>query len=652
MAGFANDVMVADNVNFTGLTGVAGKAATVTTNGQLLIGSTAAPNIQVGTLTSPDSSITIGYSSPNITLQASGSLANSFPTDDGTGTPSSGVLDILGATAVDYTQSGMVTHASVGNPNQVYIENRLWLTKFVVDPSATIGQRGSYQTIAAALAAATAGTTIFIRPGTYTENLTAVPGVTLTSFETIAGQNEVTIVGKLTITTAGDYQFSNINFQTNADYAISCSGAAVCTPKFYNCGLTGQDHTIIQFSNSSGSSKIDIYGCQLDLKTTGIAYFDHSSSGTLGFSYTITGNSGGSSTSSTHSAGAITCNYTAFLAPYTSSGGSAGINAQFSLFNTAAQAVCPMNINSTNPNDNRMSNCYFESDVAACMTIGAGATVRAQNVSMYTKGANLTTGAGTLLYAGIASLQNDSAILNNTTKTALTLLPYAQSAASGSGSIRGTASFDSAVFTVTDGFVTLAGGGLAVDSFAMQTGTSPVVPTGAGLVTFSGAVVAAGTNPVRTDGTGANTMTLEIQKSQALASADATKIGLANFDSARFTCDSNGFVSMTGSAGMIWADQGSSITVSSGHGYFVTASIALTLPASPSVGDTISFFVDGAFTLTITANTGQKIKVSTALSSSAGTAANTASGDSMTLVYRGTNTQWEAINYVGAWNLA
>ncbi len=111
---------------------------------------------------------------------------------------------------------------------------------------------------------------------------------------------------------------------------------------------------------------------------------------------------------------------------------------------------------------------------------------------------------------------------------------------------KGIASFDSANFTVTNGFVQLAGGGLAVDSVAVQTGTSPVVPTAGGLLTINGAVVAAGTNPVRSDGTGANTLALEVQISQALAATDATKIGLSNFDSAAFDVDANGFVQLNG----------------------------------------------------------------------------------------------------------
>jgi hypothetical protein len=84
------------------------------------------------------------------------------------------------------------------------------------------------------------------------------------------------------------------------------------------------------------------------------------------------------------------------------------------------------------------------------------------------------------------------------------------------------------------------------DSFGMQTGTNPVVPDGSGLVVFNGAVVPAGTNPVRTDGTGANTMALEVQISQAIASTNATNIGLAAFNSGHFSVDANGFVSLLG----------------------------------------------------------------------------------------------------------
>lgn len=104
--------------------------------------------------------------------------------------------------------------------------------------------------------------------------------------------------------------------------------------------------------------------------------------------------------------------------------------------------------------------------------------------------------------------------------------------------------------TVTIGYsspnITLdANTSLLIQDVDVQTGTSPVVPLG-GTITINGATVPAGTNPVRSDGTGPNTLALEVQTSQALAASDVTKIGLSNFDSAAFTVDANGFVQLSG----------------------------------------------------------------------------------------------------------
>lgn len=252
--------------------------------------------------------------------------------------------------------------------------------------------------------------------------------------------------------------------------------------------------------------------------------------------------------------------------------------------------------------------------------------------------------------------------------------------------------------TITNGAGTinldLAGGGLAIDSIAVQTGTSPVVPTAAGLLTFNGAVVAAGTNPVRTDGTGANTMALEVQISQAIASTDATKIGLSNFNSSQFTVDANGFVSTSGTgigntitgdsggalsptagnwnilgrSGSKTSGSGSTLTVNSppfsqvggsgtsvlNSGEFVTTTATRTLPATAGLldGDLVIFSCTTANTLTVTANTGQTIRIGTLISSSAGTAASTAIGDSLTLRFDATAVVWRAVSVIGVWVVA
>jgi len=69
MSGFDNQTMFANNVDFTGNANVQPQ---VLLNGQLLIGSTLTPHIEVGTLTSPLGTIAIGYSKPNITLDVTG----------------------------------------------------------------------------------------------------------------------------------------------------------------------------------------------------------------------------------------------------------------------------------------------------------------------------------------------------------------------------------------------------------------------------------------------------------------------------------------------------------------------------------------------------------------------------------------------------
>lgn len=156
----------------------------------------------------------------------------------------------------------------------------------------------------------------------------------------------------------------------------------------------------------------------------------------------------------------------------------------------------------------------------------------------------IVTFSGATVAAGTNPVRTDG-----TASTTMTLeVQTSQAIATTDATKIGLCNFNSAHFSCdANGFVGLLGGSLAVDSFAMQTGTSPVVPASpTGLVTFNGAVVAAGTNPVRTDGTGANTMTLEVQTSQALATTDATKIGLCNFYNNQFAVDANGFVTLTG----------------------------------------------------------------------------------------------------------
>ena len=78
--------------------------------------------------------------------------------------------------------------------------------KFIV--SANVYE-GTHTTIAAALTSASSGDTIFIRPGTYTENLTLKAGVNLCAYECDGQTPNVTVIGTL-ISTSDDSVFSEL----------------------------------------------------------------------------------------------------------------------------------------------------------------------------------------------------------------------------------------------------------------------------------------------------------------------------------------------------------------------------------------------------------------------------------------------------------
>lgn len=124
--------------------------------------------------------------------------------------------------------------------------------------------------------------------------------------------------------------------------------------------------------------------------------------------------------------------------------------------------------------------------------------------------------------------------------------------ASSSMSNLGTASFDSAAFSAdANGWVQLKGGGSAAEEIKVDAhtapGTDPVVPGANGRITITGGQAAAGTiaNSIQTNSLAANTFTIQVQRSSAVAATDATKNGACHFDSASFGVDANGFVTST-----------------------------------------------------------------------------------------------------------
>jgi hypothetical protein len=112
-----------------------------------------------------------------------------------------------------------------------------------------------YKTITAAITAANSGDTIYIWPGTYTEDLTLKPGVNL------AGQSKfsVYIVGTVTFNTAGTVCCERIIFKTSgAGNTLNFAGTGVQNLQCVMCNFehTSGDGHCIYWTNTNASSKI------------------------------------------------------------------------------------------------------------------------------------------------------------------------------------------------------------------------------------------------------------------------------------------------------------------------------------------------------------------------------------------------------------
>ena len=115
--------------------------------------------------------------------------------------------------------------------------------------------------------------------------------------------------------------------------------------------------------------------------------------------------------------------------------------------------------------------------------------------------AGLVTINGAVVAAGTNPVRSDGTGAN----TMALEVQISQALAATDATKIGLCNFSSGQFAVdANGFVTLAGGGQAIDSFTPDTGTNPVVPSAAGLVTMAGTA-----NQITTTG-GLNSLTFSL----------------------------------------------------------------------------------------------------------------------------------------------
>jgi len=291
-------------------------------------------------------------------------------------------------------------------------DNRYATAQLIVAP--TLAQGANYTTVQSAITAASSGQTIFIRPGTYTENLTLKAGVNLAAFECDAFNPNVTIVGTCTFTGTGTVSIWGIRLQTNSSFLLAVTGSAASVVWLRSCYLNCTNNTGISHSSSNSASQIRVDNCFGDIGTTGISLFASTSSGTIGIVFTQITNTGASTTSSTVSTGTINIFECNVAIPFTTS--SIGLlNIQNCIVNTSATNTTAITTAGTGATNNVISG-YILSGSASAISVGTGTTLEITSATVGSSNTNAITGAGTLIHTGLA-YASTSSLVNTTTIT-------------------------------------------------------------------------------------------------------------------------------------------------------------------------------------------------------------------------------------------
>lgn len=511
MAGIQNNTLYADNIDFSGATSA---APTVIADGQLLIGSTVAPNIRVATLTA-GTGISITNSAGSITVALAGSGvavehltgntggvlnpdgANNFTllgttasagttpvTIEGVGSTLTTKVQISQAiAAADATKIGLANFdssafvvAASGFVTNALGLGRFPITPFVVGP---VGL-GGYQTIQSALNAANlaGGGAVYVQPGTYTESLTLYDNTQVVGAVGFADTGDLIIVGVHVPPASGGFIFRNVTLQS--------------ATHIFNSAVAGSAHLLI------GDAAIIVtngYTFNLPNWTGKLETFDVNDRGSTNDGYV--NNTGG-----------------AEVAIFTSavgagSGNTMTVSGVTSIFTCAVG--CPLNCITgsvvflegnvhtdtiTFSNNSSGEIVYSEIDAQITMSSSAAWLISETTINTASNPAIAGAGAGTLTLGGITFVSGNNIAGTLTTAGATGFLPTKMTdgqlliGKTNSGAVASSLTSSGGTITITPGAGTLnidlSGGGVGVDSFSPDSGTDPVAPTAAGLVNDKG----------------------------------------------------------------------------------------------------------------------------------------------------------------------
>lgn len=382
---------------------VLGSAATETVEVQqaTTVSPTPANNNAIGLASYNANQFTIDSTSGMVSLKGSTTPPPLLTLSDDVNTTitsdSSGNIQLQG----HIVEQGATKFSTVVAGTHLATINPMSGSRWIVD---SLGFNGTHTTIASAITSATAGDTIVILQGTYTENLSMKNGVNLAA----SGSNingGVTIHGQLTIGT-GSCTITGINFTSNGASIINSNSTGQV--RFYDCSFVTSDQFVTTGSGGGGtwhfsntfllSGTASLFSC-----STNMNYYN-----------CYIGN-GGSTTASALSGNAMFMVGCFFGCPVNFTGGTIFMNSTYWSTEDINQKCLIANSAGSRCD---IKNCQLYSGTSTAVTVSQTCTIT--NCSIETNTATVIDGAGTLRYTPISFTGTGSTVTTST----VTLLPF------------------------------------------------------------------------------------------------------------------------------------------------------------------------------------------------------------------------------------
>lgn len=288
--------------------------------------------------------------------------------------------------------------------------NNFSTAKYIVDGNG-LSTGCTHTTIASALTSASSGETIFVRPGTYTEDLTLKAGVDIVSDGGSVINNNTQIIGKCSASFTGKSSILGIYLQTNGDYAIEISGTSATVVEVGLCYCEAADFGFCNNSSSSSSAVIEFNKCNGEYSDD-VSFFTCSSPGGLRWKHGYVMHNSSSPTACAISAGQMSIWFSR-VECYFAFTGSGSANWQHSTvgYDDLLAATIDSTIQSV------VRNCLILAQTAQAFTVASGSELEIMNCTIDSNNATaVISGAGTTIYSNL-TMEGTGYIISTTSQT-------------------------------------------------------------------------------------------------------------------------------------------------------------------------------------------------------------------------------------------